>query len=569
MALSIKSKIAIGIGVLFALLLAMSTMAIIFINLLSTKTENLLTANYNTIRYCTEMSDAADELGTDSAAVGRFERNLEAQEANITEPGEKEATQQLRTYFEEVKHGDLEAALLHKINKQIYTIYALNQQALERKNANALQTAANAKLWLSMLTTVLILISFTLVVNFPGYIANPVRLLTEGIKEIAQKNYEKRIFIETKDEFGDMAGAFNQMAKKLYEYEHSNISKLMFEKKRVDTIINQMDDAVVGVDADNKILFINHKAEELFNLKEAEITGKYAPDIALRNDLLRTVLQKDAKQKPLKIIIDKKESYFAIDYRAVSNEGASIGEVFTLKDITSFKELDMSKTNLLATISHELKTPISSIKMSSKLIEDARIGNLNPEQQELLNNINEDADRLLRITGELLNMTQLESGNIQLKLQRVAPADIVKDGVNAVLMQSDQKQVHLTVVCPDGLPPVMADADKTSWVLINLLTNAIKYAPPQSNVTIMVAATPEGVAFSVQDLGRGIEEKYLSRIFDRYFKVPGGVEKSSTGLGLAISKEFIEAQGGTIGVVSEPDKGALFSFSLPREKAAR
>ena len=561
--ISIKSKIAIGIGVLFALLLTVSIMAIIFINLLSSKTEKLLTANYNTIRYCSEMSDAIDEIDSSAAAVTKFETNLKAQENNITEPGESEATQKLRYYFEKVKNGDRNPATFHKINNQIYTIYQLNQKALEQKNANALSTAANAKLWLTMLTSILILISFSLVVNFPGYIANPIKLLTEGIKAIAQKNYEQRIYIDNKDEFGEMADAFNLMAKKLYEYEHSNLSKIMFEKKRVETIINQMEDAVIGLDANNKVLFINHKAEELFNLKETVITGKYAPDVALHNDLLRTVLQRDAKRQPLKIIVDKKESYFSVDYRTVFNEGVNIGEVLSLRDITSFKELDISKTNLLATISHELKTPISAIKMSTRLINDARVGGLNAEQKELINNIDEDAERLLRITGELLNMTQIETGNIQLKLQKVNPRDIVTNSVHAIQVQAEQKKIKLDLDCPDQLPPVLADEDKTSWVLINLLTNAIKYSPESTSVIIKVYVKNNQVYFSVQDFGIGIEEKYLSRIFDRYFKVPGGLEKSSTGLGLAISKEFIDAEGGQIEVNSEYGKGSTFSFSLP------
>jgi PAS domain S-box-containing protein len=563
MALSIKSKIAAGIGILFALLLTVSIVAIVFINLLSSKTEQLLTANYNTIRYCSEMSEALDEVHNSPTSLAKFETNLKAQENNITEPGEAEATRNLRNYFEQLKNGGKDTEISHKINKEIYVIYLLNQKALENKNVNALKTAANAKLWLTILTTILVLISFSLVVNFPGYIASPIRLLTEGIKEIAQKNYEKRIYINNNDEFGEMASAFNLMANKLYEYEHSNLSKIMFEKKRVETIINQMEDAVIGLDANNKILFINHKAEGLFNLKETEIIGEYAPDVALHNDLLRTVLQKNDKQKPLKIIMEGKENYFSVHYRPVFNEGESIGEVLSLRDITSFKELDISKTNLLATISHELKTPISSIKMSARLIKDSRVGNLNTEQAELINNIDEDAERLLRITGELLNMTQLESGNIQLKLQKVAPKEIVTDAVQAIQVQAEQKKLKLNVECPDNLPMVLADADKTSWVLINFLTNAIKYSSEQNKIEIKVSGNNNRVKFSVEDFGRGIEEKYQSRIFDRYFKVPGGIEKSSTGLGLAISKEFIDAQGGEIEVASEFGKGAIFSFMLP------
>jgi len=563
MALPIKSKIALGISLLFGLLLTISVVAFIFINLLSAKTENLLTANYLTMRYCNQMRHGLDESLHDTSAINLFENNLKAQENNITESGESEATQKLRLYFEMFKSGERTRAVTDTINKQLFAIFMLNQKALEHKNSVALNTASQAKFWISTLTAILVLIGFTLTLNFPGYIADPIRMLTEGIKEIAQKNYSKRIYLDNKDEFGEMAAAYNQMAEKLYEFENSSLSKLMFEKKRVETIINQMEDAVIGLDAENRVLFINHMAEGLFNLKAADIVAKYAPDIALHNDLLRTVLQKNENNKGLKIIVDGKESYFTIDYRTVAVDKNNIGEVLTLKNITSFKELDISKTNLLATISHELKTPISSIKMSTRLINDGRIGPLNKEQKELVTNIDEDADRLLRITSELLNMTQIETGNIQLKLQKVPPKEIVTNALQAIQVQAEQKNIQFQVDCPDDLPSVFADSDKTSWVLINFLTNAIKYTPENGNIIVKISPQDNYLQFSVQDVGVGIEEKYLSRIFDRYFKVPGSIEKSSTGLGLAISKEFIDAQRGQIEVKSKYGQGSTFSFLLP------
>ncbi len=562
MSLTIKSKIALGISILFALLLTISIIAIVFINLLSSKTENLLAANNNTIKYCSEMLNAMNEIRYQPGAVTVFETNLKLQEENLTEPGERAATKQLRAYFEQVKSGVRDSLITYKINSEIYHIYGLNQAALEEKNVSALQTAENAKLWLTGLATLLVLISFTLVMNFPGYIANPIKLLTEGIKAISQKNYEKKIYLDTDDEFGEMANAFNQMATKLYEYENSNVSRLMFEKKRVETVINQMEDAVIGMDNEEKILFINNMASGLFNLKEMEIIGKSAPDVALHNDLLRTVLQKNPESQPFKIILDGKENYFTADSRMVFNDGHAIGEVFTLKNITTFKELDISKTNLLATISHELKTPISSIKMSTKLISDKRVGDLNTEQQELIANIVDDADRLLKITGELLNLTQIETGNIQLKLLKVSAREIINSSIQAVQLQAEQKHIVIETVVDENVPLVLADADKTSWVLINFLTNAIKYTPENGKIVIKVGPAGQKVNFSVTDNGPGIEERYLQKVFDRYFKVPGGIEKSSTGLGLAISKEFILAQGGQINASSEPGKGSTFSFTL-------
>jgi len=559
---TIKSKIALGIGAIFVLLLTISVVAFVFINMLSSRTENLLTANYKTIQYCNQMMHAINTVVLDSGAVVAFEENLALQEKNITEDGEREATQKLRLYFELIKKSVADTTVVDSINKQLYDIALLNQHALERKNQKALDTANSAKLWISLLTAILVLISFTLVVNFPGYIANPIRLLTEGIKEIAQKNYNKRIYIDNKDEFGEMATAFNQMAEKLYEYENSSINQLMFEKQRVETIINQMTDAVIGLDAKSKILFINNAAQQLLNLKANEIKGKYAPDIALKNDLFRVILLKKPKAEPLKIVFEGKENYYSIDSKSVYNEEKEIGEVYILKNITQFKELDISKTNMLATISHELKTPISSIKMSAKLINDERTGVLNSEQKELVANINDDAERLLKRTGELLNMTQIETGNIQLKLQKMNAEEIIENALKAVHTQAEQKQIHFVLNVPNSVPQILADADKTSWVLINILSNAIKYSHLSGTVSIDVVPDNNMIQIWIKDNGPGIDEKYAGKIFERYFIVPGS-EQTGTGLGLAISKEFIEAQGGAISFENRPEKGAFFSVSLP------
>jgi len=559
MARTIKFKIAAGVGTLFGMLLVISIVAFVCINLLSVRTEALLTANYQTIRYCNEMMYAMDDHSLSPATIQRFDQALTAQETNITEQGEAFATQKLRFYFDLLKRGDTTAAVKDSINTQLYRISMLNQQALDLKNEKALQTSATAKLWIAILSVLVIVTGFTLTLNFPGYIANPVTMLTEAIHEISQKNYHKRIHIGSRDEFGQMALAFNDMAGKLDEYERSSMSRLLFEKKRADTIINQMEDAVMGIDAEGKMLFMNHTAETLFHLKSEALIGRYAPDIALHNDLMRTVLKKEGNA-PLKIVTDGREHFYIPQSRLVMHGGVSIGEVFTLKDITSFKERDISKTNLLATISHELKTPISSIKMSARLLNDARVGSLNAEQRELMQHINGDAERLLRLTGELLNMTQLETGNIQLKIVKADALQIARNAQEAVQMQLLEQQIQLQTNYPEDNVTVMADAEKTEWVLINLLTNAIKHSPEQAVILLSVSNQENGVVFSVQDAGSGIEAIHLPRIFDRYFKVEK--EQVGTGLGLSISREFIEAQGGTISVISEAGAGSTFSFSL-------
>jgi len=506
------------------------------------------------------MLKALEEIPANSDAKNLFEINLQKQEANITEPGEKEATSALRKNFNELISTPFDSGNYVEIRQSIQAINDLNQQAILRKNDAARKTAEDANLWLTVIFSVLIIITFTFVINFPSVISNPIRILNNGISEIANKNYHKRIHLDKGDEFGELAQAFNSMAEKLDEYENSNMAKLQFEKSRIETIINQMKDGIIGLDGKKNILFLNAVAEKLLGLKELDIIGQYAADVALRNDLMRKLLQPGV-QKEIKIFADDKESYFNKDVLDVTSKEQVIGQVIVLRNITPFHELNEAKTNFIATVSHELKTPISSIKMSATLLEDMRVGTLNEEQAGLVKSIYDDSDRLLKITGELLNMSQVETGKIELKLQPSDPVSIVEMALESVQFGLQQKQISLQKHIAEKLPKVYADMEKTSWVLINFLTNAIQYSPVKGAIEVNVRCINRVVQFSVKDNGKGIEEKYLPKIFDRYFKVPGS-SKTGTGLGLAISREFIEAQGGSIHAESELGLGSNFYFEL-------
>jgi len=232
------------------------------------------------------------------------------------------------------------------------------------------------------------------------------------------------------------------------------------------------------------------------------------------------------------------------------------------KNITQLQRISDAKTTFISTVSHELKTPISSIKLSLKLLEDKRVGALNNEQGQLLQSINADTQRLLQITSELLNATQIEAGKIQLNFSSTKPVSIAEYSVKAIQFLAEQKPVMIHVNCPETLPEVMTDPDKTAWVLINLLSNAVKYSPQNSVIELKAAKKGNLIEFSVKDQGPGIESQYLANLFERYFKVPGNTESGGTGLGLAIARDFIEAQGGDIGVESEPGQGSRFYFNL-------
>lgn len=563
MSLKLKTKLSIGLIFLFVVILLFGILGILSINRVGSDTALVLKNNHESLLYCNNMLKALETIKIRKDAVQLFEENLVKQENNITEEGEKEATLELRKNFGELVMNPLDSSNYPEIRQSLIRIQDLNELAILRKNAAVQQTSSSAKFWLTIIFTILTIVSFTFIFNLPAILSKPIQSLADGIKEIANKNYRKRIYLKQDDEFGDLANAFNSMAEKLDEYENSNLARMQFEKSRIETIINQMKDGILGLDTKKNILFLNEVAQNLLGLKQADIAGKYAPDIALGNDLMRTLLQDDGEKKELKIYADGKESYFNKDTLNVTSNEAVIGKVIVLRNITPFHELNEAKTNFIATVSHELKTPISSIKMSAQLLTDSRVGNLNPEQQELIKSIADDAGRLLKITGELLNMSQVETGNIQLKLQATPPAVIAEQAIQAVSLQAQQKSIAVKLHLQDALPAIQADAEKTSWVLINFLTNAIKYSFESSAVEVAVFTAAGRVKFTVKDHGKGIDAKYLPRIFDRYFKVPGTHERNGTGLGLAISKEFIEAQGGQIEVSSISGEGSVFGFSFP------
>lgn len=583
--MKIKTKLSWGLGFLFAVILLLAGVGAYYANRLAKEAGEVLKDNYESLEYGKNMLQATDKfLQADSiafaSAVTTFASNLQAQLDNLTEPGEQAITIAIKENFDLLKQSSTQkldsltnTRIIAAIRQQVFRLTDLNMQAIVRKNKLAQQTADEVIMYLVIIGTFSILVTLTFIINFPGYIANPIRELTASIKQIANRNYEQRLHFKAQDEFGELAEAFNQMARKLDEYEHSNLARIIFEKRRIETIINNMADAIIGLDEKQIILFANNEATLLLGLTEADLIGRYAPDVALHNDLLRHLLAGN-ESTPLQIFNAGKESYFAKDVIQINSPGSAtepeklIGRVIILKNITQFRELDLAKTNFIATISHELKTPIASIKMSLKLLRDHRIGAVNQEQQKLMEHITEDSDRLLRITGELLNLAQVETGNIQLHYRQTQPVEIIHYATQAILFQAQQKQINLETNLPQALPLVNCDLEKTAWVLVNFLSNAIRYSPEQASIVIsagsLTSANNRSVRFSVRDFGRGIEAQYKDRIFDKFFQVPDAESiKGGTGLGLAISKEFITSQGGAIWVESELGEGSSFSFSLP------
>ncbi len=557
--MKIKAKLQLGLFFLFSVIVLLGGMGTYYLNQLKADSSKILRDNIESLEYVQGMQVILNTWTSEQSKQKAFEQLLDNQEHNVTEVGEKEATQVLRKEYTDFKK-DTTANQLLKLNQALFKIAALNQQGIVRKNDLALKTAESASNYLKTVAIVCMLLTFTFIVNFPSYIANPIKELTKGIQEITNKNYEQRLHFSSEDEFGELASAFNSMAEKLNEYEHSNLAKILFEKSRIEAIINNLNDAVIGLDEKNRILFVNIVAIKMLNVQADDLIGNYAPDIALYNDLLRTLLNEKDGNKEIKIYADERESYFTKESLVVESNDKVLGKVILLKNITRFHELDEAKTNFIATISHELKTPISAIKMSLKLLENEKVGTLNSEQSQLLENIKSDSQRLLNITGELLDLTQVESGKISLTMQEVEPHKIIEYATSAVQFQAQQSNIELEVQLSGNLPKVQADAEKTAWILVNLLTNAIRYSPENSKIIVSAIRQNNMVIFTVQDFGKGIAMEYLEKIFDKYFQTPDS--QKGTGLGLAIARQFIEAQNGHIWVESVVGEGSTFYFSL-------
>ena len=457
----------------------------------------------------------------------------------------------------------------------LVTLSVVNLQLLTATDPDspaALPALERALLWISVTGGICVLTGLVLLFWLPRSISRPILELKQGILEIANHNYEKRLDMKSSEEFREVADSFNRMAERLTEYRASTLADILSAKKFLEAIVNSINEPIIGLNTEREILFINNEALNVLNLKRENVIRQSAEELSLKNDLLRRLIRElvspGDKKEPLKIYADNKESYFKAAYIPINNTNADkdephkLGDVILLKNITEFKELDSAKTTFISTISHELKTPISAIMMSLQLLEDKRVGTLNEEQEQLSKSIKDSSQRLLEITGELLNMTQVEAGKLQMMPKITKPIELIEYAIKANQVQADKFNIQIEVEYPEEkIGKLFVDSEKIAWVLTNLLSNAIRYS--RENGRVVIGAQQEGdqIELYVQDFAKGIDPRYHQSIFDRYFRVPG-TKVQGSGLGLSISKDFVEAHGGTLTVESELGKGSRFVIRL-------
>ncbi|HEX8505378.1 MAG TPA: ATP-binding protein [Hymenobacter sp.] len=578
--MNLKTKITTGFLALLLLVVALGGYAFYSVRRLETSSRGILKANFHSVELGQQMLQALDRLQAqpaDADGLARFQSGLTRELGNVTEPGEQQLVDSLVASFAAYRR-QASGPALDELRAGTHRMIRLNTAALTRKNEQANRTATQAGRYMLAFITIAVLIALMFVLSVPEAAVAPLRKLTQSLEHAANRDFNTTIPIESNDEFGRVGHAFNRMLVELREFRSSTTADLMMERNRARSIVNGLDEGLLLLDENRRIILANPVLCELLGLPVTQLVNRAAADVARENDLLRTLLTPlDAPRReqalaaaPLLNIPQNGEEAFyrlavqdLVSFNEASGKTEFAGQILTLRNVSDFKKLDQVKSNFLATVSHELKTPLSSINMSLKVLADERVAA--DERQRVLGGIGRETQRLLRIVGELLDVSRLDTGaGIQLNFAATPLPAVVQFAAATVQPQLDNKQLTLVQELPEGLPAVRADVEKTTWVLINLLANAIRYSPAGEPLTVRAARVGKFVQVTVQDRGPGIAAENHEKIFQRFAQIPDkSGYKGGSGLGLSIAREFITTQGGRLWVESELGSGSAFCFTLP------
>jgi NtrC-family two-component system sensor histidine kinase KinB len=402
---------------------------------------------------------------------------------------------------------------------------------------------------------------------------NPLASMAVSIQKVGEGNLDQKLPVLSHDEFGMLATSFNRMAEQLKTYRANTSDELLRLNRTIRSTLASFPDPIFVLNSEGTVEFRNPEADQLaLKLLFAGVTRlprkvdeQVEKVLATGEDFLPTLFA-DA----IKFHIDGQDRYFLPRIVLLRDDkGATFGVAVILENVTRMLLLDDVKSNLISTVSHELKTPLTSVRMALYLLVEKTVGPLNEKQHDLVLTAREDADRLLRTLNDLLDLAKLEQGPALLDLRSVTPAKLVENAAYAVREPAAAANIQVTTEVSPKLPDIRLDQQRIAYVFANFLTNAIKYSPGGTEVHVKagLGETRSGrasVRFSVRDQGAGIAPEYQERLFERFYRVPG-TNKSGAGLGLSIAREIVAAHGGEIGVLSTPGEGTEFFFVIPIE----
>jgi NtrC-family two-component system sensor histidine kinase KinB len=584
--MTLKTKITLGFLAMLALLLSIGGYAFYTVRQLDLSSRNILKANFYSIELGQRMLHGLDALGRDPASAAgmrQLSEGLTREAGNITEPGEREVvdslTQGLAIYNQALsRDSQTLPAVWTPLRDQTLRMMALNTAALMRKNTLADHRAEAANRNLVLFITLAVLLGLGFVASVPEAAVQPLRKLNAALAHATARNFAATIPQESQDEFGQVAQSFNRMLSELREFRSSTTAELITARNRAASIVNTLDEGILVLDESRRILLANPVMCDLLGQAADKLVGRPASIVRLENDLLETLLRPlDAPQReqavadmPVLTIAQRGEEAFyrlavqdLVSFNEATDKTEFVGQILTLRNVSDFKKLDQVKSNFLATVSHELKTPLSSINLSLKLLQKDNLPA--GERQDVTLGIQRETQRLQRLVSELLDVSRLDSGQgIQLNFAPTQLADVVRFAEATVQAQLAHKQLALRLALPPDLPPVRADVEKTTWVLINLLANAIRYSPAGESIAVGAVRAGKFVQVTVQDAGPGIAAEHHDKIFQRFAQLPDKAGYTGgSGLGLSIAREFITTQGGRLWVESELGSGSAFHFTLP------
>lgn len=609
---TLKGKISLVYLCLVIMTAVVGSVSVINLYKLSGAIDGLMTANYKSIKAVSNMMEAVERQ--DSAMLiyinndrqkgidiftdnnREFMEWFDIERNNITESGEKELVGNIGSYYsgyvksffqlQEIRNSrGLEPAMdfynstvassFAKLKQEMKALSSLNETAMFEGKTGATESSRDSMNIIIALTALAIFGGLFIARFSTNRFLKPIYSLTQTMKLVKAGDLNKQAIIGSRDEIGELAQEFNNMTKRLQQYEQSTLGKLLAEKTKSIAIVNSISEPLIVLDNDYRIVLLNPSFERFFNVSEEALLNKHFLE-GIRNgeifDFVSSAFKSGeaTSQKIFKIQAGREECYFNAITAAVRENDVLSGMIVIFQNVTQLKELEKIRTDFIATISHEFKTPLTSIMMGTDVLMEEGMGILSGEQKQFVKAIREDCDRLTRLVEDLLELTRIESGRAVYKFQEYYIDDIIEAAVKPFYHLAEQNGVNLYFQCGEELPPVAADFEKIIWVLNNLISNALKYTGAGDEICVGATAGRDKVYVTVKDTGQGIPEEYIDKIFEKFVQVKDGdFEVRGTGLGLAVVKEIIEAHNGEIRCESKLDAGSSFIFSLNAAKKER
>jgi signal transduction histidine kinase len=602
--LGIRQKLSLGFGGLLALIVIIGLESVSLLSELGGSIDVILRENYRSVIASQEMKEALERMdsgmlftllgyqkeGLDLITENKtvFLKAMKSELENITIPGEQEKAihiQSLFNQYEETIESVTQSELPHKVRMEAYfqkvlplfqsikttadEILNMNQQNMSDANQEARVKSQAARQRMSILLVVGVLLAVLFMLLTEKWILKPLAGLTLSAQEIKSGNLDLYILSRSRDEIGTLAQAFNEMAAGLRESRRVDRANWSHMKRSTELAFKVLPEAVAIVDKEGVIQIVSDTASEVFGMLPMEKINNpiFRGMVELFNEAISTgrPAELNKEQYLIQRFVNGKEFYFRPKVVPVlDNYRHPTGVIILLTDVTLEREQNEIKRGVVSTVSHQLKTPLTSIRMSLHLLLEEKLGPLSEKQLELLIAAREESDRLHTILERLLNISRIESGKTNMELKSVRPHELVFESIEPFRSAAVDRGLTLEIQLPNDLPEVSADPVMVSQVFANLVSNALKYTGPGGLIRAIAQTTDDFVQFSVSDTGRGIPVQYLEKILQHFFRVPGQTTESGLGLGLSIVQEIVEAHGGTISVESVESEGSVFTFTLRR-----